>query len=62
MVKLILMMYRVYQSDLLSFQYMITVKLMRYFYMKSLKSGVSFILTARFNVEDKFHQEYLIYT
>lgn len=62
MVKLILMMYRVYQSDLLSFQYMITVKLMRYFYMKSLKSGVSFILTAHFNVEDKFHQEYLIYT
>ena len=63
MVKLILMMYRVYQSDLLSFQYMITVKLlMRYFYMKFLKSGVSFILTAHFNVEDKFHQEYLIYT
>ena len=33
MVKLILMMYRIYQSDLFSFQYMITVKLsMRYFY------------------------------
>ena len=35
MVKLILMMYRVYQSDLLSFQYMITVKLLMRFFIWS---------------------------
>lgn len=35
------------------------MKIIRYFYMKSLRSGVSFTLTAYFNLDDKFSPEIL---